>query len=131
MSEINVDKCCSPFSPCFHRKLKKLMFLYLEIISQGKKKTTQWVQEWSVGECWLPSWLQQYFWQCLYCSICTLFFLQMLPLSSLREAAGLWDFWQKHLASHTLWRIQMFVLPQRLKQEFHSGNIYQKSKYRY
>ena len=44
------------------------------------------------------------------------------------ETAGLWDFWQKHFASHTAPMIQMFVPAEIMTQEFHLGTMCQKNK---
>lgn len=127
LSAMDLDKCCSSF---LHSSTENLKINILVLWDYITRKKLSGYRNYLEG-CWLPIWLLQCFWQCLYCSICTLFFLQMLPPSSLWKAAGLWDFWQKHSASHAVSRIQMFVQPQRLKKEFHSGNICQKSKYRY
>lgn len=100
---------CSLFSIVAQRILKvNTSWCFLDYVTGKKKKKTNlcehWYYLWKNANCH-PDCNIECPWQCLYCSICTLFLLQTLPPSSPWEAACLWDFWQKHLASHTVPRI--------------------------
>lgn len=116
LSEKDLDKCRSPFLHSSTKNLQKVISPDAFDILLGKKFGGHRNYLWETADC-RPDSNIQCSWQCLYCSICTLFLLETLTPFRLWEAAGLRDCWQKNSASHTGPRIQMFEPPPKIQSK--------------